>query len=133
MVRRESNAGPNLNAMGRAARISTQLGLPMLILTAASLITMPFTQHLWTWDRFLHGGQDFETGALVILTALNLVLVLAKCCKQDVGKLLTVLRRFMTAHTTEGSSAKFSGAIAAPLQRRVSVPDLSSFRLPLLI
>jgi hypothetical protein len=83
-VRRKPQTRSNLNAIGCANRIATQLGFLLLILTAFSLITMPFTQHFWTWDRCLHGGQDFETSALVILSALNLVLVLTRNCKQNV-------------------------------------------------
>ncbi len=54
------------------------IGRYLLILSAISLITMPVTQHLWTWDHFLHGGQDFELTTLIILTFLCLVLVLSK-------------------------------------------------------
>lgn len=54
------------------------IGRILLILSLLSLLTMPLTQHFWTWDRFLHGGQDFETGALMLLTLLCLVLVLSK-------------------------------------------------------
>jgi hypothetical protein len=39
---------------------------------------MPITQHLWSWDHFLHGGPDFELGALMVLIFLSLVLVLSK-------------------------------------------------------
>ena len=53
----------------------------LLILTAISLITMPVTQHLWTWDHFLHGGRDFELSTLMILSFLGLVLVLSKNLK----------------------------------------------------
>lgn len=40
---------------------------------------MPLTQYFWTWDRFLHGGQDFELGALMVLTNIALGLVLSIC------------------------------------------------------
>jgi hypothetical protein len=133
LVTRGTTAGPNLNAMGCAARIGTRLGLLLLLLTAVSLITMPFTQHLWTWDRFLHGGQDFETSALLILTALNLVLVLAKCCKQNVGKLLTAWRRLAIEGIEKVSGRTCGGAVAAALNHRVSIPDLPAYHLPLLI
>ena len=133
LVTRVTMGGPNLNAMGCAARIGTQLGLLLLLLTAVSLLTMPFTQHLWTWDRFLHGGQDFETSALVILTALNLVLVLAKCCKQNVGELLALWQCFSVLHVARTSTATVQDAVTAVPQHRVSIPDLPSYQLPLLI
>jgi hypothetical protein len=119
--------------LGCAARIGTRLGLLLLGLTAVSLITMPFTQHLWTWDRFLHGGQDFETSALVILTALNLVLVLAKCCKQNVGRLLTLWRCFAVVRSAPICRAMFTDAVLASLEHRVAIPDLPAYQLPLLI
>jgi hypothetical protein len=49
---------------------------------------MPLTQYLWAWDRFMHGGPDFELGALMVLTALCLALVLPKHCKQYVYLML---------------------------------------------
>ncbi len=130
---RDPNPVPNLNAMGCATRIGTQLGLLLLLLTAVLLITMPFTQHLWTWDGFLHGGQDFETSALAILTALNLVLVLAKCCKQNVGKLLASWQCFSFVHTARISKATLAEAVSAALEHRVSISDLPGYHLPLLI
>ena len=53
---------------------------------------MPLTQHLWTWDRFPSGGQDFETTALMVLIVLSLVLVLSKHNKQCVELLFAQLR-----------------------------------------
>ena len=60
----------------------------LLILSAVVLIALPFTQQVWTWDRFLHGGQDFETTVLLILTSLCLVLVMARACRQVIKLLL---------------------------------------------
>lgn len=60
------------------------VGRFLLALSAISLITSPLTQHLWTWDHFLHGGQDFELAALMIFTVLGLVLVLSRQCRQHV-------------------------------------------------
>jgi hypothetical protein len=57
------------------------IGRSLLILSAVSLITMPLTQRLWTWDHFLHGGQDFELTSLMILDVLCLVLVISQGCK----------------------------------------------------
>jgi hypothetical protein len=56
----------------------------LLVLCAVSIVTMPLTQYLWTWDNFMHGGQDFEFGALMVLTLLCLALVLPRHCKQYV-------------------------------------------------
>lgn len=59
------------------------------MLIAVSLVTMPITEHLWTWDRFLRGGEDFELSALLVLSVLCLVLVLTKQCQQRVQSSLT--------------------------------------------
>lgn len=123
---------PDLNAMSRVPHIATRLGLLLLGLTAISLITTPITQHLWTWDRFLDGGQDFETNALLILTALNLVLVLAECCKQIVGKLLTIWQFFSTT-VSRKSIAPIARTAKAAVEHRVSIPSPSSYQIPLLI
>ena len=105
----------------------------LLALTAVSLVTMPFTQHLWTWDRFLHGGQDFETNCLVILTALSLVLVLAKCCKQNVGMLLETWQCFSILRAPRGTLQTLAQSIPSGVDRCTSLPDLPSWNLPLQI
>lgn len=71
---------PDLNACTAQgfARISRYL----LILIAMSLVTMPITEHIWTWDHFLQGGQDFELGALLVLSIFCLVLLLSRQCQQ---------------------------------------------------
>ncbi len=58
-----------------------------LVLTAIQLITMPFTQYLWTWDHFLHGGRDFETGALMIVTFVCFALLRAQDPREEQGSL----------------------------------------------
>lgn len=79
---------PSVNAFVLAARVYAVVGRVLLLATAVSLITMPLTQHVWTWDHFLRGGHDFEFGMLTILTTLSLVLLLAQLCKQAIGLLL---------------------------------------------
>jgi hypothetical protein len=86
---------PGLNAFVLAARVYAFIGRLLLAATAVSLITMPLTQHVWTWDHFLRGGHDFEFGMLTILTTLSLVLLLAQLCKQSVGLLLAAFCRLL--------------------------------------
>ena len=80
---------PDLNACACTSRVFLWIARALLILTAISLITMPVTQHLWTWDCFLHGGRDFELSTLMILSFLGLVLVLSKNLKQCIDSLLS--------------------------------------------
>lgn len=86
----------DINACACAARALTQIGRILLMLTAFSVITMPVTQHLWTWDNFLHGGQDFELGILMLLSLLSLVLVLTKHFKQSIDSLFAACSRLAT-------------------------------------
>ena len=69
---------------GQPAHLYANMGRLLLVLAALVLIALPFTQQIWTWDRFLHGGHDFETSALLILTTFCLVLVLVRCGHQCV-------------------------------------------------
>jgi len=62
-------------------------GRLLLILAAVSLLTMPLTQHIWTWDHFLRGGQDFESGMLILVTILCLAVLLSQLCKRHVDLL----------------------------------------------
>lgn len=63
------------------------------MLTAILLVTAPLTQYIWTWDHFLHGGQDYESSTLMVLAFLCLVLVLAQHCKQSVTLLFAARRQ----------------------------------------
>lgn len=125
---------PDLNAFACAARVCARIGRVLLTLTAVSLITMPLTQHIWTWDHFLHGGQDFESDTLVILTFLCLVLVLAQHCKQSVNLLLATLRLFSFI-SDDRLLARIAvvGTISAFCAQCVTSPGLEAYNLPLQI
>jgi hypothetical protein len=81
---RRLNAGFNL------AGVCACLSRLLLLLAAIEVVTMPLTQHLWTWDRFLHGGQDFELGMLMVVTCLCFVLLRAQHSRQRIGWLLAM-------------------------------------------
>jgi hypothetical protein len=65
----------------RAGRILLVINLIVLILSG-------FTEHLWTWDRFLRGGQDFELSLLALLAFFCLILVFAEYFRRKVSDLL---------------------------------------------
>jgi hypothetical protein len=92
------------------AQLYARLSRLLLVMASIVLVALPFTQQLWTWDRFLHGGQDFETSILLIVTSLCLVLVLVRGCKQGVTQLLTLLSRLLRSvlHLRIASPARFS-------------------------
>jgi hypothetical protein len=54
----------------------------LLLLSGVLLAATPLTQSLWNWDHFLQGGQDFESGILLIVVSLCLLLVLSQLCRQ---------------------------------------------------
>lgn len=80
---------PSLNGCACTAGGFAWISRYLLILIALSLITMPITEHIWAWDGFLQGGQDFELGALLVLSFLSLVLVLSKQCQRWVESSLS--------------------------------------------
>lgn len=83
-----SNHGTKrLHLFGLANAYSARIGAILLVLTALCLLASTITQRLWTWDRYLHGGHDFETGVLVILVSFCLVLILMHHCKREIDHL----------------------------------------------
>jgi hypothetical protein len=75
-------------------RLFAGTGRVLLFLASTLSVALPFTQHIWTWDRFLHGGHDFETNMLLILCTLCLVLVLMQLCRRAVS-ILFALRAWL--------------------------------------
>ena len=68
-------ARDRLYALFVSVRSAVCLSRILILVVAIETLSMPFTQGLWSWDKFLHGGQDFELGLLIILTCLCLVLL----------------------------------------------------------
>lgn len=88
-------AWPRRFAFANRAQICADLSRLLLGLAFVELLTMPITQHLWTWDGFLQGGQDFELGLFVIVTCLCLVLLRAQHCRQTIGLVLGFFRAWL--------------------------------------
>lgn len=81
---------PGRFALANRAQICADVSRLLLGLAFVELLTMPITQHLWTWDRFFHGGQDFELGLFVSVSCLCLVLLRAQHCRQGISRLLAL-------------------------------------------
>jgi hypothetical protein len=114
--------------------VGTKTGCLLLGLVAISLTTMPITQHLWTWDGFLHGGQDFETGAFLILSTFCLVLVLARSCKAILECLLTRLRILgVIPRARQRATFRLSGGVIALLHWLAIGSRFSAISVPLQI
>lgn len=98
----------------------------LLLLVAVELVTMPLTQYLWTWDGFLHGGQDFELGLFMIVVCLCLVLLRAQHGRQGISLLPAIRRRLLRAsHRRQWSRmmriGRFSGLYNHPTIHRSHV------------
>jgi hypothetical protein len=121
---------------GRAVRggAGIWLGRFLFILSAISLLTAPLTQHLWTWDHFLHGGQDFELATLMVLTSVAFVLVLSRQCRENVD-LLLVPGRLPAGRSGTGGLRANAGHWRLSMLRPepVSGPAGSIYRTPLQI
>ncbi len=81
-------ASNRLDSLLVRARPIVCLSRILLCVVAIELLTMPVTQGLWTWDKFLHGGQDFELGLFVIVSCLCLLLLRTEQSKLYLGMLL---------------------------------------------
>jgi hypothetical protein len=118
---------PHFNKLARAC---TWISFGLLILTALSLLTSPLTQQVWTWDRFLHGGQDFESSLLILLVSFCLLLLLAQHFKQAVDLTLGAWSRMARASNrpaVEGPAVMSHGAADS------SPPPVRNYRRPLTI
>lgn len=103
----------------------------LLMLASVLLAALPFTQHLWTWDRFLQGGHDFETNALLILCALCLLLVLVRHCQQGTRLLLVRLARLNP--TVKGRADRRLRGTRFHVHEKAKSRCLGPFSLPLRI
>ena len=94
---------------------------------------MPVTEYLWTFDKFLRGGQDCEFGLLALAAVLCLVLVLSHQ-RRAVLNLVLSLQRVWSSLLRPDDPSTHSFGLIAPLQ--YSLPGSSSlpnFNLPLQI
>jgi len=115
-----------LSGVSAGARVSWAL----LTLVAVSLATMPVTQRLWTWDGFLHGGQDFETCLFLILVSLCLLVVLARACQSCIAPFLAALQRLSPIE--ENSPRRACMPLSPPALLRIFLPG-DGYTLPLQI
>ncbi|HTV09619.1 MAG TPA: hypothetical protein VMD97_11295 [Candidatus Aquilonibacter sp.] len=71
-------------------------GRILLLINLVVLIASAFTEHLWAWDQFLHGGQDFELSLLAFLAFICLILVFAQYFRRRVSELLDDQAEYVT-------------------------------------
>lgn len=116
--------------LAKSPGVYTRTGRVLLVLASILLIALPFTQRIWTWDRFLHGGHDFETNLLLILCALCLVLVMIRHYRQGFRLLLTFRARMLRPLPRAGSMFP---AKVSPWPDRAPARQKLSLSLPLQI
>jgi hypothetical protein len=111
----------------RLKRACTWISVGLLILTAVSLVTSPLTQEVWTWDRFLHGGQDFESGVLLVLVSLCLVLLLPQLIKWAAEVVLAAFS--LQARICSQPAVRQPGAISGGVED-LPPPLARNYRIP---
>ncbi len=124
----------NATSFACTARVYELIARLLLFAIAVSLMTAPMTQRIWTWDHFLHGGQDFESTALTILAILCLVLVLSHHGKQQVDLLFAARRLFsVICYSRALTRPMRSEAVSTFPSERLSSPVSGMYPLPLQI
>ncbi|MBB5316440.1 hypothetical protein [Tunturibacter empetritectus] len=95
---------------------------------------MPVTEYLWTFDKFLRGGQDCEFGLLALAAILCLVLVLSHQRRAVLTLILSLRRVLSSLFQPADPTARSLSGLVAPVQfnlpRSIS---LHSINLPLQI
>jgi len=76
--------------MNGSSQVCSVGGRVLILLTALLLAITPWTEYLWHFDNFLHGGQDMELGLLSLVTIFCLVLVLLQDSKQRVTSMVVI-------------------------------------------
>lgn len=95
---------------------------------------MPVTEYLWTFDKFLRGGQDCEFGLLALAAILCLVLVLSHQRRAVLTLILTLRRVLSSLFQPADPSARFPSGLVAPVQFNLTRSiSLHSINLPLQI
>jgi hypothetical protein len=106
------------------------------LLIAFLLAVMPLTEYLWTWDRFLRGGQDLEFGLLGIVASLGLACILSLHTAKSITLLVTVQR--VISLILQRALGLFACSTSEPLtwgypSEQIPDPDLDQSNLPLRI
>ena len=95
---------------------------------------MPVTEYLWTFDKFLRGGQDCEFGLLAIAAILCLVLVLSHQRRAVLTLILSLRRMLSCLFQPADPAARFpSGLVASVPYNLPRSICLNSINLPLKI
>ena len=133
MIQTPISARACLYAFFAAARSAACLSRILLLIVAVETLTMPFTQGLWSWDRFMHGGQDFELGLLIILTCLCLVLLRVQQRESCLRPAFIIRALFKSAQKPIVDPLLTCMRAAGHRSQIPSPPGLAVTKIPLLI
>jgi hypothetical protein len=92
------------------------MGQILIFLTALLVAVMPVTEYLWTFDKFLRGGQDCEFGLLALASILCLVLVLSHQRREILAFVLSLRRVLCSLFQPAHSPASLALCLIAPMQ-----------------
>lgn len=122
------------NASAWLAHSAENAGRFLLVLIAVELMSMPFTQYVWTWDHFLHGGIDFESSLLFFVVCLGLLLVLRHHCRKEENLRVARGRLSPPISDTDKSAAMLGTGVPLAFGReRPETSHLATFNFPLQI
>jgi hypothetical protein len=104
-----------------------------LLLTAILVLVMPWTEYFWHFDKFLHGGQDFELGLLSVATFICLILVMLQHGKREVTLILAVRTWicFILRHGADPAPGMLCRLVAELHTIAVASPALGRYTLPI--
>jgi hypothetical protein len=118
----------------RAPEICVLLGQILILLTTLLIAVMPVTEYLWTFDKFLRGGQDCEFGLLALAAVFCLVLVLSHQRRAVLALILSLRRVLSSLFQPADPAARFRPGLVSPLQYNLPHSiSLHSINLPLQI
>jgi hypothetical protein len=125
---------PAKNTYSRASQTCVLLGRVLIFLTALLIAVMPVTEYLWTFDKFLRGGQDCEFGLLALAAILCLVLVLSHQRRAILTLVLSLRRVLSSLFQPSDPAVRLASSLVVPMQynppRNIS---LFNINLPLQI
>lgn len=107
-----------------ASHTCVLLGRILIFLTAILVAVMPITEYLWTFDKFLRGGQDCEFGLLALAAIFCLILLLSHQ-RREVLSLLLSLRHALSSFFKRVDPASTLTPHLIAAMRSCLLPDTS--------
>jgi hypothetical protein len=120
---------PKVRAFGDVPKAWIVAGRILLLLNAIVLLLIPITEQIWTWDRFLRGGEDLEFSVLALIAFCCLILVLAQHIRRAIvalSMIRTLFSRIPGRNRVHSLSLLHAYAIAN--RRQATTPFFGTYR-----